>query len=486
MSNAILNSEATPLPEQQHRVPEQQHLVQEKQHRQEEQHRRSRRERFAFRTIKADFACRLVLMAVRILSIPISIRLLGNERYGLWLTAGALLMWVNLSQLGLGGGLINELGKAFGQNNREGMRRFVSTAYCSFAVISVVIMAIVVPLSYSRAVTTFLGVDARSLLFQDAHSVFLITGVLLAATIFVNAIVAVCTGLQETYLYLIAFAIGNALNLAGLLILTRVGATLSTFTWAMGVPVLAMNIALTLYFFGWRHRYLRPRWALVDLASFRALLSYGGPLVFAQLADLAIFNSASPLIASRLGVGEVPRYAVALSLFMIVVNICDGIVRAYLGGYCEAFGRRDWSWIQSVAKRTRWLALGIMASAACAIVWLGPMVLRRWAGKTIVPSEWMLAWMAIYCFLMVCSNTNTVLLLGLGKVRLKAASQVFVAAAHIFGFFALAPRLGLLAIPVAGSIGYLVDVIVSYTFTFLFMDRQLRGPSQMPEAAAAL
>lgn len=291
---------------------------------------------------------------------------------------------------------------------------------------------------------------------------------------FINASAAVWAGLQETYLYYIFFSIGNLAILGALAILTITGANLPVFTLAMGLPSLIVTAGLTLYLFGWRHPYLRPRLSLFNRNSLRLLLNFGGPLMVVQIADLVIFNSSSPLIAARLGVAEVPRYAVALSIFMLVSNFCNAIARAYLGGYVEACARHDWPWIRSATWRIRRNTMALMGAAIVPIVWLGPWALRVWAGKTIVPSTELLACMAVYCFLMVVTNTNTVVLLDLGHPRLKAALEVFIALAHIAGFFLLMPRLQLLALPVAGSIGFLGDVVVSSVFISRSVHKHLK------------
>lgn len=440
-------------------------------HSHQEQSRRVRRDFQARKTIKADLVWRFVTILVRFLSVPLSIHLLGSERYGLWLTTSSLVNWTQLTQFGLGGSLTNELGKAYGQNDWAGMRRHISTAYVCFTVISCGILLLVFAFSSSPYVYTLLGIKASQNLMPQAHTLFLLTGGMFAVSLLFNATWFVCYGLQESYLIFIFFSIGSLVNLALLAILYRGGGGLILFSLCMGLPPLMANVFLTFYVFGWRHRSLMPTWSWFDRNCFRSLLSYGSVLLIAQVADLIIFSSANPLIASRLGLSQVPRYSIPLNLFMFVVNICDGICRAYLGGYSEAFSRKDWLWIRSAARRTRRIAMGLISAAALGIFFFGRLCIRIWAGPAMVPSMLLLGCMVLYTFLMVCSNTNTVLLLGLGQARLKAALQVFVALCHIFGFILLAPKLGLLAIPIAGAAGFLCDVIVSYGYT----SRQMRA-----------
>jgi O-antigen/teichoic acid export membrane protein len=443
----------------------------------QEEHR-SRRELFALRTIKADVVCRLVQIAVRLISVPMGIALLGMEKYGLWQAAGALLTWVNLSQMGLGGGLVNEVGRAMGRNDRAGMKRLISTAYLALAGIAGMAWLAILVLSQTGFVATILSIHSNPALLGEARLVFAITGTIIAATILINTITAVCAGLQEMYIYSMFLAGGSILAMVVLTVLSLLGASLPAYTAGMGLPPLLMMLALNFYMFGRRHPDIAPSPSLFDRGSLKSLWSFGGFMLVAQVGELMVFSSASPLIAAKLGFVEVTRYAVAFALPMLVVNVADGICRAYLGGYCEAVARHDWEWIHQVAVRTRRIAFSMAVVAGIGMTLLGPFAIRVWAGKTVVPSTALMGCMAVYSALMIGSNTNTTLLLGLGNSRLKAYLQSFVAAAHFAGFFLLVPKIGLYALPVAGAFGYLGDVIVSYSYTARYVGRHLREARQ--------
>ncbi len=403
-----------------------------------------------------------------------AIRLLGPEHYGLWQTAGTLLTWINLSQLGIGGGLVNELGRAMGRNDPASMRRLVSTAYVSLGAIAAIVWIVLMGLSQSSVVATVLGVQGKPALLEDARVVFIITSTILSATIFVNTITSVCAGLQESYIYLLYFAGGHVLTLVSLTVLSLMGAGLGVYTVGVGLPPLIVMLALNAYMFARRHPDIVPSPALFSTGSLKSLWSFGGPLLVTQVADLFIFSSASPLIASKLGLTEVTRYSVAFALAILVVSFCDNLTRSYLGGFCEAVARHDWVWIHRIAVRTRLINFSIIGAAAVGMVVIGPFAIRVWAGKPVVPSTGLMAAMAFYACMMVISNTNTVLVLGLGNSKLKAGLQSFVAATHMIGFFLLVPKMGLYALPIAGAIGYLGDAIVSYTYTGRLVGKHLR------------
>lgn len=434
---------------------------------------RSRRNRFAFKTIKADFVWRILNAAARIISIPIAIRLLGNDRYGLWLTVSALLTWLNLSHAGLGGGLVNEVARALGRNDRDSMKRFVSTGYVCFFALAALSFLLVLSVRHAAFINTFLGVQHSPALISEAQSVFFIAGVLFAITIVSNAIVPIIQGLQESFLYFIYSSAGTLGTLTVIGILSLSGASLATYTVGVGLPPLIAILCLTIYFLYFRHPYLKPKASLFEFSKLRSIMDYGGPLLIAQCCELLIYNSSNPLIASRLGVGAVPLYATTLSVLMTVVNACEGVSRAYLGAYCEAASRADWTWIRHTARRTQAITTAIMGAASLGFMLLGPWAIQLWAGKALIPSRALILAISTYCFVMLISHTNYVLLLGLGKVKVKAVCQIFVAAAHVFGFLALVPSLGLLALPIAGTFGYLGDILVSTVQSSSYLRKQL-------------
>jgi O-antigen/teichoic acid export membrane protein len=69
--------------------------------------------------------------------------------------------------------------------------------------------------------------------------------------------------------------------------------------------------------------------------------------------------------------------------------------------------------------------------------------------------------MSLYYLLMACSATNGILLAGIGRVKTKALLHLAVATVFVAGAWVLMPSLGILALPVAGSAGYLLDAAIA-------------------------
>src|ERR1700733_14213342 len=58
-------------------------------------------------------AAKLVTTAVTLVSLPLAVRYLGAERYGVWATITTTVVWINLLDLGIANTLTNHISRAF-------------------------------------------------------------------------------------------------------------------------------------------------------------------------------------------------------------------------------------------------------------------------------------------------------------------------------------------------------------------------------------
>ena len=84
---------------------------------------------------------RIVAIGVSLISVPLTIRYLGSERYGAWVTITTVLTFLNITDLGLGASLTNALGKTQAAGALETGRRYVSSTVLTLCLIAVLIIA---------------------------------------------------------------------------------------------------------------------------------------------------------------------------------------------------------------------------------------------------------------------------------------------------------------------------------------------------------
>ena len=422
---------------------------------------RERRERNARLTINASIAARVVAYAVRLVAIPLSLRVLGREQYGLWLSVGSIIAWMGVSDLGLSSGLVNSVGRAYGRNDWNQIRTLVSTAFVAFGLVSSIALIIACTLSAWPSVPALLGLAKGSHLAHQASLLLGICGSLFAFSFLLQASGPLTLSLQEGYLGSLANMAANGLLIAALGIIAWRGATLTQFAFAMGAPGLIATGSLAFYLFFVRHPNIRPSFRWCRRESLRIVMGFGGPLFLVQLSDIGILYSANVVVSNRLGPSSVPLYSVPLSLFMVCQGICYLLVSPYIACYAEASARHDWTWIRHTAFRRLALVMTLITVFGAGAIAFGPSVVRIWTHAAVIPSRQFLLAMSIYFLLMVWATTNGALLNGLGRVRILAALHLTTAALFVTGSYLILPRLGIIGIPIAGTAAYLIEGCVS-------------------------
>jgi O-antigen/teichoic acid export membrane protein len=419
------------------------------------------RERQAWRTGRMSILAKFVSVGARLITIPLSLRLLGTERYGLWLTVGSLLTWLVVYDLGLSSGLLNVVATAYGRGDAGAIRRHVSTALLGFASMSLAMLAVVAGGSHWVGLPRLLGIASGSPLAPDARALVLVCGVIFAASFTLNGANQLAGSLQCGYVGAYGQISAVVLSCALLVVMSFRGASVVQFALVMGVPPLLGGCATACYLFLVPYRDFQPSIRLWSFASLRAISGCGTPIFLGGMADMAIVYSANLLIAHRLGPGVVPSYAVPYSGFMMVCSLCYGLVTPYQAAYAEALARGDREWIRRTAIRVLSRNLALMGAFGLGAIAFGGLAIRFWTrGRVLAPRAFLGA-MAVYFVCMVWTSANGILLIGIGRVKTNAALHACVAAVYLPGALLLLPRLGVIALPIAGAAGYLIDGALS-------------------------
>src|SRR5512139_1286747 len=94
----------------------------------EEAHRTKRERRLAL-AVGATLVVRPIAVLVPVLVVPVFLRYLGAERYGVFEIVSSLAAWVGLTSFGLGFGLNNRLMDCYVAGDQQKARSYVSSAF---------------------------------------------------------------------------------------------------------------------------------------------------------------------------------------------------------------------------------------------------------------------------------------------------------------------------------------------------------------------
>ena len=435
------------------------------------QDQRDRRSRSVVHGTATGLVARGLGLFVAVVSVPLTVRYLGPERYGAWITISTFLAFLSFTDFGLANSLTNALGKAYGEDQRAIARSYVSSAFCTLGLIALILLA----------AGTVLIPRLPSLLFPHANPE-LARNEIGPALMIAFVIFALNFPLLVTNRVLAAYqksALANLWAMAGNL--GNLTAVLLTIWFRGGLPWLVLgcsgaglitNVACAFWLFGFRKPWLRPHLAALDLAVIKDLFSTSWKFLIIGAGWMINSQTDNLIIAHYLGASQVTPYSVAFQLFASATILQLLIMPSLWPAYTEAYARKDFVWIRQSFQLNFLLSFISTAVIVVLLIVFGLPIIRLWAGATAVPPFALLIWMGLWNLMLANLYSFGCLLNALGRLRTMMVSSTATAILNVFLSILLARRFGISGVTAATVIAFLVAAYLPIGIRILFLFRE--------------
>lgn len=349
---------------------------------------RRRRERRIRQSVGASLLFKPLAVIVPLVALPLFLAYLGPVRYGLYESAGAIAIWLAMSNVGMGVGLINRLTECEVHGDRALARRYVSTlawTLCGIATAVIVAAVILVPLFPWSRWLRIEDVEAAA----EAACAIQVACMLTALGVVAGLAGSIYTGYQESHRNVAWDGLAKVATLAAafLVALAPGWGTVGVLMASTGVPV-AVRLVNLAWLFGVEKPWLRPTLAGFDRGLLGRLLGEGILMFLLQAACMLLFQSDKLVIATGRGMEDVAAYSVVGRIFLMGYGLYMMYLTPLWPAAGEAIRRGDVAW---VARRIRGAAVaGVLMMAGlggCLLVGLGwgESLLRRLTHGVDVP-----------------------------------------------------------------------------------------------------
>ena len=421
---------------------------------------KERYRRAALTTVAAGVA-RAIGLLTSLVSVPLTYRYLGAERYGIWMVLISIIAAMGFADLGIGNGLMNAISEAYGKDDRRLAREHVTSALAlmlGIAVFLTVAGAVSYPfLPWMR----MLNVKSAAAAAEGAKA-FLVLYASFAINIPLGVISRAQAGLQKGYSSQIISALGGILSLGAILVVIALHASL---IWLVAASVSA-GILATL-FNGWilfhEHPWLLPSRHAYSRSSARKIFNLGIMFFVLQCASALAFSSDNIVIAQILGAAAVAAYAVPQKLFSFVSSVVGMAIGPLWPAYGEAIARGDVAWVRRAFFRSFWLVLSITVPICTILVVTGPWILRVAVGKSLNAPISLLLVLAVWAVITAVSVVISILLNGAGALKEQAVLAVILAVSNLALSIFLTRRLGVMGVCLGSLITQLAIAFPTYS-----------------------
>jgi O-antigen/teichoic acid export membrane protein len=385
--------------------------------------------------------------------VPLMLRYLGAEDYGIWSTIMSVAAWITLSDMGIGYGLRSKLTEALARNDDAGARAYVSSAYTALGVLALAAFAVLLSASGHVGWRRLLNADGAD--EATLRGFALLTAFFVLASMWSGLVTQVLNALQRTSAVVLGQMASNTLFLVLVFVLLHTGSpSLPRMAIAYGLALLASHCGLTLWCYRQR-RALLPR-ARIDPVRLAALMRLGLQFFVLELGYVMMVSTDKILIVQLFGPESVASYDVVFKLFSVVTVAHTLVTMPLWSSYGDAWHRGDHAWIHATLRGQRRLfaalAPGIVLLALAARPLIG-----WWVGPAIEVPPGLAAGMALFIAVFTWNNVHSTALNGMGvtapQLRLSLLAiglnvPLSIAAVRLLG-------LGIEAIPLANAVSLL-------------------------------
>jgi O-antigen/teichoic acid export membrane protein len=395
------------------------------------------------------------MIAAALISLPLTSRYLGTERFGLWLTLGTLLSWIGIADLGLSHSLTNAVATADGQSDKTQAKEAVSSALVLMSTMAGVIWLLqlalypFVPWEQVFNVTTPQAVSEAG------------PAVLLGTMIFVLRLPLSIPGrvygaYQENYWYQLWSGLGSILSVVGLIIAIYLRANLPWLVVAFFGTALLGDLISAVHLFGWQRRWLRPSLHSFSWIKSKWLLRTGAQFGVAQLSASLLFHTDLIIIAQLFGANAAARYGIALKVFALIGIIHAAFITPLWAAYGEASSSGDTIWVRSTFKQSVWGSLVWALPVAALLLIFSTEIFGLLVNRDAMPEKGLMIAIMVTEVLSVIARCIAVLLNGLGCIRSQVIFGPVAGVANIMLSIFLASFLGAAGVAWATGICLLV------------------------------
>lgn len=437
------------------------------------------------RILKAVFsgtAARVLSSGLSLVSLPLAVRYLGAERYGVWATVTTTAVWINLLDLGIANTLTNQISRAYAQGEKHTAARYFTNALLltgGIAAFAAILCALLLPrLNWIR----LLNVSSRVNAAEVTHTVAIACALMLLA-LPCNLVGKLLAGYQELHRNNYAVCLGSLAGLAGLAVGIAFRVTMPMlFLMSVGWLTFA-TLGNLIMVVGWQKPWLRPCVSLIDRLAIRELLHSGSSFFLIQVAAVVVFSSDNVIVSHYLGAAEVTPYSVTWRVAGLAAILQSLIFPALWPAFAEAYARRDLLWIRRTFAATMMGAIALNGFCVAILLFFGRSLVRLWAGPSAVPTTALLLAMGIWALINAFMSVESCLLAALNRTREQAALSIIAAALNIVLSLWLVRHIGSLGVISGTIVSYLLVLVVPQT---LIVRSVWRRELAIPEAPRCL
>jgi O-antigen/teichoic acid export membrane protein len=422
--------------------------------------RSSERNRRVVASAIAGLAVRGSSFVVVLISVPLTLGFLGPVRFGMWMTIASVVALLGATDLGIGNGVLNNVARAFGQDDKTAVRQYLASGFVALTGICLAFGAlfiVVYPIVPWANLYNVVGDRTASSEAGPATAAFVATFLL---GLPLGLAGQVRYAYQEGFVQSAFAGVGNLTTIVLLLLAIAARASLPVLVLAMTIGPIIVAVINLVVLVRLQRPWLSPRRSDVTIGAFRSVVGVGLAFMVLQIAYTVAFSSDRLVVAQIVGPVAVADYTVVYRLFSIPTGLAVIALWPLWPAYREAVSRSDISWVRLTLRRSLLVTVGSTVPLAVVLSLVGPAIVSIWTQDGLTPPYVLYPALGAFTVAFAVANVFQMLLNGAQAMRFQVSTMVAMAVLNISASVFLASRIGVAGVALGSLVAVAAVLII--------------------------
>ncbi len=396
----------------------------------------------AKKNIALSFSFRVISLAAGFIRLPLILKFIDKEFYGIWLTLSSTTHWFEFFKIGINSGLRNKLAESLAKGDNEKARIYVSTTYAIISIIAASLLIILLTVNHFVDWPKIL--NAPDSLAKELSFAAIILFSCFAFRFILNILSTILTAIQKPSIDDGIRTLSTLIYLLIIFILIRTTkGSITIVALATSVTPVVIFFVATLVFFNGKYRYLRPSLKYVQFKHYRDLVNLGFKFFIIQISVAVMLYTDNIIISHVTSPGDVVTYNIARR-YLEVTSMGFSIILAPLwSAYTQAYHDKDYEWIKSTVKKLVKL-WAVLCVGIIIMVLVSDFVYKIWIGEEIIVPFLLTSLMGLFFALNTWNTIFVYFINGVSKIKLQLITSIFLTVLNIpiSVFFAKTLKMG--------------------------------------------
>lgn len=381
-----------------------------------------------FLQVRNSVFYKLLGVAISFIAVPLMIRYLGNERYGIWSTMLSIFSWIILFDVGIGNGLRNKLTESLAKGSLEDAKRYVSTGYIALGAISFFLFVVFIVCGQNINWQVVFNTNRVGL--SELKTSVTLAGSFIIINFWLSLINQVLNGLQKTSLVVFNQFMSNLFSLIFVAILYYFfQSSLILLIFFYGFSLLSSNLLMTFFVFK-KYDFLFPTLKKFSKDCIKSITLLGAKFFIIQIAAIIIFTTDKILITQLFGPDQVTIYDVVFKLFSVITMAHNIITGPLWAAYSDAFHKGEISWIRKTLHQQLKIFI-VIVLCALLLALFAKHIIKVWIGKDFYVSSTLIYAMTIFVIVSTWNNIYAYLINATNKLNVQIITSIIAMVTNI-------------------------------------------------------